>query len=107
MPVFSYLIIKNYILKTAFGYSFALPFLAFFEKQFSEGDFFQNLLNAIPSKIVVVLGIIYGVAIVFKQISKSVSHHQVNNLNVKIQREHLKQEQIKTASHLKDQENEK
>jgi len=90
------LITQSVLLKYAFGYSFSLAILSFFEQNLGGGDFFTKILNAIPSRIVAVLGIIYGISLVAKQISDTWKNHQLNKLTVKKEIEHLEQEEITT-----------
>ena len=95
-------ITKTSLMKWAFGYSFIMPILAFFEQQFTGESFLTKILNAIPSKIVVILGIIYGVALVAKQLSSTYTSYQMNRLTVKQKKEELKQEEINTNIKRKD-----
>ncbi|CAL2077808.1 hypothetical protein [Tenacibaculum sp. 190524A02b] len=90
------LITNSTILKYAFGYSVTISSLAFIEQELTQIDFFTTILNAIPSKIAVVLGIIYGVAIIFGKGSKEWKQHSLNVQEVRIGKEKLKQETIKT-----------
>lgn len=92
-----------------FGYSFSLSSLALIEQQFTNEKFFNDILNAIPSKIAVALGVVYGFAMVFSKLSKVWKDHQINRGEVLIHKnkvkeaqEHLEQEEIKTEKQRKE-----
>ena len=99
------LIAKNIILKWVFGYSFVLSSIALIEQKFTNEEFFNNILNAVPSKVAVVLGIGYGCVILFTKFSKAWREHEVNKsevslskLKVKQAEELLEQEGLNTDS---------
>ncbi|GAA4272032.1 hypothetical protein U6A24_11025 [Aquimarina gracilis] len=87
---------KSTILKYAFGYSFFVSSATIIEQEFTNQDFFTRILHAIPSKIIVALGIVYGVVIVAKKISDAWKGHQINRLEVKQKREEVEQVEIDT-----------
>ena len=87
------LITKSTLLKWVFGYSFSLSSIALIEQQFTNEVFFNNILNAVPSKFAVVLGIIYGCIIVFSKFSKALKEHQINRTEVSIHKVKVKQAQ--------------
>lgn len=95
-------IINQGLLKASFGYSFTLSSFAFIEQNIGEGDFFTRILDGVPSKVIVALGIIYGVALVGRQVSTLIKQIKMDNLEVKQEKEKLNQEKIETAEKQKD-----
>ena len=102
------IITKNILLKCIYGYSFGLSSLALLEQQFTNEDFFNNILNAVPSKFAVALGIVYGLVILLSKMSKAWKDHQINRTEVSLYKvkvkqaeELLEQEGINTDSKLK------
>lgn len=89
-------------LKYCFGYSFSISSIALIEQNLGEGDFFTRILQGVPSKVIVVLGIIYGVALVGRQVSTLIKQIKIDNLEVKQAKEKLNQEKIETAEKQKD-----
>ena len=89
-------IVNQSWLKYCFGYSFTIASASRLEQELTNGNFFTNILESIPSQVVVVLGIIYGVALVGKQISNTWFSHQNNRLNYKQNKENLEQKEIET-----------
>jgi hypothetical protein len=99
------LTIINYISKIAFGFSFSISSLAIVEQNFTQGDFFTNILNQIPSMIAVILGVSYGVIIVFGRASKEWKQHKLNIQEVKKGEEKVEQEEIITNQKRKELKN--
>ena len=90
-------ITKSTILKGCFGYSGAIWFFSLVSPKSSPVDgFFQEILNAVPSKIAGYLGIIYGLAIVSKKISEVWKSIQLDKYEVKMAKEKLNQKEIET-----------
>ncbi len=96
------LISNSTILKWFFGYSFSISSLAFIEQEFTNQDFFTGMLNQIPSKIAMFLGIVYGIVIVLGRISKEWKQHNLNLQEIKKGNEILEQEELKTEKQRKD-----
>ncbi len=90
------------LLKWLFGYSFTLSSLSFVEQEFTNQDFFTGILNQMPSKLAMGLGIIYGVVIVLGKISKEWKQHKLNLQDVKKDRELLEQEELRTEKQRKE-----
>lgn len=90
------IITNSQILKWAFGYSFTISSLAFAEAEFTNSDFFNSILHAIPSKVAMVLGILYGVVVLLGKVSSEWKKHQLNILEVKKSKELVEQEEIRT-----------
>ena len=85
------LITKSTLLKWVFGYSFYLSSFALIEQQFTNKDFFNDILNAVPSKFAVALGIIYGSVILLSKISNAWKEHQINKTEVSIHKVKVKE----------------
>ena len=97
-------IINNSALKYAFGYSFTLSSFSIVEQQVTHGgeDFFTSILQGIPSQVIMFLGIIYGLALVGKQVSGLIKQIKLDSLEVHKAKEKLNQEEIETASQQKE-----
>ncbi len=63
------------------------------------------MINAVPSKIVGYLGVVYGLAIVAKKISEAWKAHQLNKYDVKIAKENFEQKEIQTDKKRKELDN--
>ncbi|CAL2095862.1 protein of unknown function [Tenacibaculum sp. 190524A02b] len=90
------LITNSTILKYAFGYSLTISSLAFIEQELTQVDFFTTILNAIPSKTAMILGIVYGVVILLGRVSKEWKQHVLNIQEIKKGKEEVEQETIIT-----------
>ena len=89
-------IVNQTWLKYCFGYSFTLSSAQMIEQKTVGTNFFETILQSIPSLVVVVLGIVYVVAIVIKQLSKTYNAVQKDLLDVKKAKEDLEQKEIET-----------
>ncbi|CAL2077746.1 protein of unknown function [Tenacibaculum sp. 190524A02b] len=89
-------ITNSTLLKWIFGYSFTLSSLAFIEQEFTQTDFFLQIQNAIPSKIAMILGIVYGIVILLGRVSKEWKQHVLNIQEIKKGKEEVEQETIIT-----------
>ena len=98
------LISNSSISRWFFGYSFSISSLAFIENKFMESDYFQNIINQMPSKIAVVLGVISGIAYCLGRISKEWKQHKLNIQDVKKGEELLEQEELRTEIKRKELE---
>ncbi len=96
------LISNSPVLKYLFGYSFGLSSLAIIEQQFTQADYFQNLLNQVPSQIAVVLGVIYGIVVLLGRISKEWKQHMLNVQEVTKGKELIEQEELRTEKQRKE-----
>ena len=90
------LISNSSILNYLFGYSFGVGSLAIIEGQLTHTDFFQNLLNLLPSQMAVILGVVYGIVIVLGRISKEWKQHRLNVQEVTKGKELIEQEELRT-----------
>lgn len=97
-------IVNKTWLKCCFGYSFSISSLAFLEQEFTEGDYFSNILDAIPSKVAMILGIAYGLVVLLGKISNVYKQHALNMQEIKKGQEKVEQEKIETAEKQKDLE---
>jgi hypothetical protein len=91
------LIINNLLLKVCFGYSSVIWFTSVLTPNDSGvSNFVDNMMNAVPSRIAGYLGVLYGLAIVFKKVSEVWKAVQIHKYDVKIIAETLKQKEIET-----------
>jgi len=60
-------------------------------------SFIDSLLNNVPAQVLYVLGIIYAIVVVLKFASKAWKDYLVNILEVKMKKEKLNQEVLKTS----------
>lgn len=91
------LISKSSFLKLCFGYSTSLWFGSLLAPQNSEiSGFIETILNAVPSKIAGYLGVLYGLAIVFKKVSEVWKAHHLNRYEIKMAKENFQQKEIET-----------
>lgn len=65
-------------------------------QQFLDKELFEFLMAAMPSRVGMFFGSLYFAAIVFRKLSDSWTHHQINRLSVKKEKELLSQEEIVT-----------
>lgn len=96
-------IIHQSFLKYAFSYSFAISSASILEQSIPQGgDFFTNILNGIPSQFIMILGVIYGIALVGRQVSTLIKQIKMDSLAVHQAKEKLNQEKIETAEKQKE-----
>ena len=100
-------ILKTKALKFAFGYGFSISSLALLEDAANKvantnNDFFERILNAVPSKILVWFGVIYAIALVVNQIHKVSNDIRVRNIKLKKEVETLEQAEIETDKQRKE-----
>jgi hypothetical protein len=90
-------IINNLLLKSSFAFSLIISFISLIIPNDSgASDFIDSMLNAVPTIIAGYLGIIYGLAIVFKKLSQTFKSIKIDLLDIKIAAEMLKQKEIET-----------
>ena len=65
-------------------------------------ELFDLLMGAMPSQVAMFFGFFYMIAIVFKKLSDSWTHHQINRLKVKEEEQLHKQSEIHTNMKAED-----
>ena len=94
------------ILKWAFGYACISEFADLVTQSGTEtGDFVDNILSTIPSKVTAYLGFAYGVAIVFKKLSSVWKAHHLDRYEVKTAKENFHIKEIEVDKLEGDNEN--
>lgn len=66
------------------------------ESAINNVSFFDVLLKNIPAQVIYVLGVMYGISLVFGRLSDAWTKHQMNREKLKQEKEHTEQQEIVT-----------
>ena len=66
------------------------------EAKVTNSGFLETLLENIPAQILYVLGIVYGISLVFGKLSDAWTKYRLNNIKVEQEQELLEQRELET-----------